>query len=76
MRLPLSIPAGIATLSVRVRDCSPRPPQAAQGRSMISPSPEQVGQPVAIEKKPELRRTCPLPPQVGQTLVFCEEDVS
>jgi hypothetical protein len=33
---------------------------------MISPSPLQEGQVVAIEKKPELRRTCPAPPQLGQ----------
>jgi hypothetical protein len=69
IRLPVSIPAGIVTFIVRFRVTSPLPAQAAQGFSMISPSPLQDGQVVAIEKKPELRRTCPAPPQVGQTFL-------
>src|SRR6056297_666167 len=65
---PLSIPGGIVTLSFCGFDITPFPLHMSQGFSMMYPSPLQVGHGEAIEKKPELLRTCPLPPQVGHTL--------
>ena len=46
---------------------SPEPAQSWQGLSMTEPSPLQVGHVCAIEKRPELRLTCPEPWHVGQT---------
>ena len=56
---------------VMVRDLRtvPTPRHSEQGFSMISPSPPQLGQVEAMEKKPEFLRTWPEPPQVGQSFL-------
>src|SRR5512140_627865 len=66
-RLPSSTPEGIVTFIFCFFFARPDPPQSRQGFSMIEPSPLQLGQGCAMEKKPDERRTCPEPWQVGQT---------
>src|SRR6056297_1103793 len=66
MRVPVSTPAGMFTLSARFFWILPAPPQALQGFLMICPSPEQVGQVRSTVKKPCWALTFPIPEQVGQ----------
>ena len=66
MRVPVSTPAGMLTLSVRSLRTRPAPAQAGQGFLMIWPRPPQVGQVRSTVKKPCCARTLPCPEQVGQ----------
>jgi hypothetical protein len=66
MRVPVSTPAGMLTLSVRSLRTRPAPAQEPQGFLMIWPRPEQVGQVRSTVKKPCCARTLPMPAQVGQ----------
>src|SRR5210317_2602912 len=68
MRVPVSTPAGMFTLSARSFSVRPCPPQDLHGFLMIWPIPEQVGQVRSTVKNPCVARTLPMPEQVGQVV--------